>query len=158
MRPEISAGAIIYRHYKKRREYLVLHYGEAGHWDFAKGHVEGKETLREAAMREIFEETGLRNLRFHPIYKESIKYWLWPYGNKRRRSNPNEQGRQRKVLKIVTFFLAESLSEKVRLSHEHSGYVWLPHKEAIKMVTYNSSKELIKKAEEILTHGNVSGK
>lgn len=157
MRPEISAGAIIFRRYKKRREYLLLYYG-AGHWDFAKGHLEDQETPHAAAKREIFEETGLRNLRFHPTFKENIKYWLWPYRYKQKRDQANVQGKPTKVLKIVTFFLAESLGGVVRLSHEHSGYVWLPYKEALKMVTYNSAKDLIKKAESTFTHGNVSGK
>ncbi|KKR77847.1 MAG: hypothetical protein UU22_C0035G0003 [Parcubacteria group bacterium GW2011_GWA2_40_8] len=157
MRPEISAGAVIFRRYKKRREYLLLHYG-SGHWDFAKGHLEGEETAQVAAKREIYEETGLRNLRFYPDYKENIKYWMWPYRHKQARSQVSAQTKPTKILKIVTFFLAESLSSAVRLSHEHSGYVWLPYKEALKMITYNSAKDLIKKAENTFTHGNVSGK
>lgn len=33
-----------------------------GHWDMAKGHLETGESLEQCAMREVSEETGLKNL------------------------------------------------------------------------------------------------
>ncbi len=148
MRPEVSAGAIIFRRNKtkKRRDFLLLHY-EAGHWDFAKGHLEGSETPVDAARREIFEETGLRRLRILPNFKHVIRYWMWSYTQKKR-------GRSVRIPKTVTFFIAEAFEDRVRLSNEHTGYVWLPYRDAAKLVTYKNAKELLRAAEELLQRQN----
>lgn len=153
--PEHSAGAVIVNRYvprrfrgsahpktkatRERREYLVLHY-EAGHWDFPKGHLEEGETEEVAARREIFEETGLRVNGFVPGYREQTSFWFWSYPEV-------PGGKSRRTKKVVTFFLAETENRDVRLSHEHTGYVWLPYKEAIQLVTYENAKNLLKKAE-----------
>src|SRR3989344_4910923 len=142
MRPEISDGAIIFRRYKKIRQYLLLHY-EAGHWDFAKGHLEAGEKAEQAARREIFEETGLKNIKLFNNFREVMQYWMWSYAQKKR-------GRPTRTLKTVTFFLGEAYGGNVRLSHEHTGYVWLPYNEAVKLATYKNAKDLIKKAEAFL--------
>ena len=58
MRQEKSCGAVIFRGEAAQRDYLVLH-STQGHWTLCKGHVEGDETERETAAREIREETAL---------------------------------------------------------------------------------------------------
>ena len=58
MREIISAGVIVYRIKNDEIEYLLLHH-IVGHWDFAKGKVEPGETIEQAALRELHEETGL---------------------------------------------------------------------------------------------------
>lgn len=145
---ERSAGALIVNEHrpkhgkqrgKVRREYLVLRY-EAGHWDFPKGHLEGNESPERAAQREIFEETGLRVRRFLPGFKRHMRYHFWSYPQK-----PGE--RSRRAFKVVTFFLVEVSSRTVRLSHEHTGYAWLSYREALKLVTYDSARELLQRAE-----------
>jgi len=153
--PEHSAGAVIVTRFiprrflgsahpetkatKERRDYLVLHY-EAGHWDFPKGHLEEGETEEIAAKREIMEETGLSVDRFVPEYREQTAFWFWSY--------PKEPGgKSRRTKKIVTFFLAETSDRDVRLSDEHTGYAWLPYKEALQLVTYDNARNLLKRAE-----------
>ena len=56
------------------------------------------------------------------------------------------------VAKDVIFLLAETaVAEKdVRLSFEHSEYVWLEFNEAVKKVTYTSSRNVLKKADHFL--------
>ena len=76
---EKSAGAIIFRRDDGNIYYLLLNYmptekGKRGQWGFAKGHVETGETEEETAKREIFEETGLRELKFIPGFKKLEKY------------------------------------------------------------------------------------
>lgn len=142
---ERSAGAVIFtthQPYKRkglRREYLLLRY-DAGHWDFPKGHLEGTESAEKAARREIREETGLVAGKFLPGFQHHMRYWFWNKSGKRKQ----------KILKTVTYFLTEAPSRRVRLSWEHSGYAWLPYRDAVKLATYKNAKELIERAEEFL--------
>ena len=136
---EVSAGAIIYRinEATKKPKYLLLHYGTE-HWDFVKGHIEGSETEEETLCREAEEESGLTDLKIIPGFREKISYFYRREG--------------KTVPKDVIFFLAETnTAEKgIKLSFEHSGYDWLMFDEAVRKVTYDSSKNVLKKANEFL--------
>lgn len=137
---ETSAGAIIFRidEGTKKPKYLLLHYG-AGHWDFAKGHIEGSESEEETLRREAKEETGLADLKLLPGFRERISYFYKKEG----RTTPKD----------AVFLLAETAAaeEDIRLSFEHSEYEWLGFDEAIEKVTYDGSKEVLKKADQFLS-------
>lgn len=136
---EISAGALIFREESGKVLYLLLHYPAMDHrasrdfWDFAKGHVEAKESVTETIRREVKEETGIGDLEFIPGFKETIKYFFIH----------NEQ----KIFKIVIFLLAETKNEKIVISGEHAGFAWLPFSEAYETVTYSNAKQLLEKAD-----------
>ena len=95
--PERSAGAIIYRREGKRVKYLLLLYG-AGHWDYAKGHIEPDEEQEETAMREAEEEAGLIDVELVPGFREIISYEYKKNG--------------KSVAKEVIFFLGETATAK----------------------------------------------
>lgn len=59
MKKVISAGGIIIRKINMNTEILVIKRHEGG-LSFPKGHVETGESPEEAAIREVFEETGYR--------------------------------------------------------------------------------------------------
>ncbi len=129
MRKETSAGAIVFFQKGKKREYLLLNY-LGGHWDFPKGHIELYEKPEETVIREIKEETGL-NVHLLKGFQEKITYTF--------------KHRNEFIIKEVIFYLARAKNQKVKLSTEHKGYVWLPFNEALKLITFN--KNLLKKAE-----------
>ena len=52
--------------------------------------------------------------------------------------------------KEVIFFLAQTITEKVELSPEHIGYAWMSYEHASKKLTYNTSTDLLKKADKFL--------
>jgi ADP-ribose pyrophosphatase YjhB (NUDIX family) len=52
-----AAGGLVFNQKKE-----VLFIFRKGRWDLPKGGVEKKESLEEAAMREVEEETGVKNL------------------------------------------------------------------------------------------------
>jgi len=149
MSVEKSAGAVVFRvqpTYRppapsarvpenKKILYLLLQYG-LGHWGFPRGLIEEGESLEETARREIKEETGIKDLEFLPGFKETIKFFF--------------KFREKNILKFVTYFLAKTKEEKVRLSYEHKDYVWLPYKRARERLTFKNSKEVLKKAHEYL--------
>ena len=153
---EKSAGAIIFRKPRSRTfgslrgkennkiYYLLLHYPSASHraekdyWDFPKGHVEKGEKEIDTVKREVFEETDLKDIKFIEGFKEWIKYFFKFKG--------------KTVFKIVTFYLIETRSEKVKISGEHIGYKWLPYEEAIEKLTFKNAKEILRKADAFLTN------
>jgi 8-oxo-dGTP pyrophosphatase MutT (NUDIX family) len=58
------------------RAVLIARYGREGRlrWSLPKGHVEGEETIEEAAVREVEEETGIRGRIIAPL--GAVDYWF----------------------------------------------------------------------------------
>lgn len=141
MPKEQSAGAIIFRLVGGVPHYLLLHY-HSGHWEFAKGHIEKGEEVEDTVRREIKEETGIEDIVIIPGFKEYSKYFF--------RKSYDLIGSEKKkapwVFKLVTFLVAETTIEEVKISKEHIGFAWLPFKEAVKKITYKNAKELLTRA------------
>lgn len=133
---ELSAGALIFLEKNGERRYLALHY-PAGHWDFPKGGVERGESEEEAARREIMEETGLKVDSFIPNFRKKIDYHY-------RRADGLSH-------KQVIFFLARANSDRVKISHEHSGYEWLRFDQAIKRLSFENARNILREANEFLS-------
>lgn len=159
---EKSAGAIIFRQprsrtpkenkfptgqasslwgKKKEIKYLLLHYPSGSnpkkdYWDFPKGHIEKGEEEIDAAKREIKEETGLDDIEIIEGFKEHIKYFFRFKGQA--------------IFKIVTFYLAKTQTEDVKISFEHIGYQWLAYEKAFNQLTFDNAKEILRKARQFL--------
>lgn len=150
---EKSAGAIIFRMENDVPYYLLLHYPslnkKGGHWEFAKGHIEEGEDYNATVRREVAEETGLKDIKILPDFKEHIKYFFRQYQEKIETKN-KKNNKTKWIFKLVTFFIAETKTKEIKISPEHIGFVWLPINEAIKKTTYKNSKELLKKANEYI--------
>ena len=133
---ERSAGAIIFKK-NKDVKYLLLHYpsnskAKKDYWDLPKGHIEKNEDEKETVLREVEEETGLKDVRFVEGFREFIKYFF--------------KFRGKTIFKTVVFYLAETKTEEIKISKEHIGYKWLQYKEALRQLTFNNAKEILKKA------------
>jgi len=139
---EKSAGAVIFRKEEDEIYYLLLHYPGASHrakndyWDFPKGHIEKGEKIEETVKREVFEETGLKDIKILPGFKETIKYFF--------------KFRGKNILKFVTFFLAEAKEKDVKISFEHIGYEWLTFEEAMERLNFKNTKKILEKANDFL--------
>jgi hypothetical protein len=57
------------------------------------------------------------------------------------------------MTKVVIYFLAETPTGEVTLSHEHSGYAWLPYQDALKRLTFRNARDLLAKADAFLDAG-----
>lgn len=53
-----AAGGLVVREHKRRTEVLVVHRPKYDDWTLPKGKLEDGERAREAALREVLEETG----------------------------------------------------------------------------------------------------
>jgi 8-oxo-dGTP pyrophosphatase MutT (NUDIX family) len=130
-----SAGAVVFRRDGKDIKYLVLHY-EAGHWDFVKGKVEKGEEEKQTVLRELKEETGIGKADFIPDFRKEINYYFKKEGET--------------VFKTAAFYLLETKEEKVKLSFEHVGYRWVGLDTALKTLTFDNAKEIVKEAEDFI--------
>ena len=137
MAMEKSAGGVIFCKEKGKIYYLLLHY-EMGHWGFSKGHIEKGESLEDTVRREVKEETGLEDIRIIEGFKEWIKYFF--------------KLKEKNIFKIVTYLLAETKQKEVKISWEHTGYKWLTYEEAVKQLTFENTKEVLKKADDFLSN------
>jgi bis(5'-nucleosidyl)-tetraphosphatase len=128
---EKSCGAVVFFR-GIQVDFLLLQY-EAGHWDFVKGNVEPDESEIETVFRELQEETGIVATQTIDGFREGIQYFY------------RRQGET--VQKEVIFYLIEADTEKVQLSFEHVGYVWLDYNEALEKLTFKNAKDVLKRAE-----------
>ena len=130
---ERSAGAVVFSSTPDGPEYLLLRYG-GGNWGFPKGHVEAGETDVQAAQREVAEETGIavEHQRLLEGFEDDTDYRF------RRGSTLVE--------KDVVFFLVESSQREVKISHEHSGYAWLPYAAALQRVSFEGPRRILQAA------------
>jgi 8-oxo-dGTP pyrophosphatase MutT (NUDIX family) len=142
MQKEKSVGAVIFRKENKKILYLLLEYrrindrkGSHTYLDFPKGHAEKGETEEETLRREVKEETGIEDLKIKKSFREKIRYFFMING--------------KLVKKEVTFFLAETKTEKIKISHEHKGFAWLDYEDAIEKIKFRNSKTLLRKAKKI---------
>ena len=138
MRPkeERSAGVVIFREEDNRLVFLLLHY-PSGHWDFVKGRFEKDEEPHQTAIRETKEETGITDLHFVEGLEEKIEY--------------DFQFEGQLIHKKVVFFLAKTSTENVIVSDEHLNYVWLDYENAMKKITYQNAKNVLEKANILLS-------
>lgn len=136
MLKEYSAGAVVFYMDESLLEYLLLHY-EAGHWDFPKGVIEPGETELDTVRREVWEETGIKDIEIVPEFRREIHYFYRKLGQL--------------VRKTVVFYLARAPTKEVRLSYEHVGYIWLDYPRALSKLTFRTARETLKAAHEHLT-------
>ncbi len=134
---ETSAGIVLFRKEESKILFLLLHY-PSGHWDFVKGKMEQEESTHQTAVRETKEETGITDITFVENFEEWIQY------------NFKYQGEL--VQKKVVFFLAETKTKEVKISHEHSGYTWLDYNSSMEKTTFDNAKTVLTKAERLLSN------
>lgn len=126
---EKSCGAIIYRTKDDIVEYLAIKSRGCGHWSFPKGHVEKDETEQDTACREAYEETGL-TISCKEGFRTSVQYSPKP-----------------DVLKEVIYFIAEINYGIVCIqADEVQAYKWLDFKAFLNLITYESDKDVLIKA------------
>ena len=131
---EKACGAVVYTILNGQIHYVIIQQQEGFH-GFPKGHVEKNETEEETALREIYEEVGLRPTLIKG-FKVIDEYPL-----------PHKQN----VIKQVVYFLAEYNSQTIIIQEEELlGAMLLPYEEAIKILDYESSRKVLAQADHFL--------
>ena len=122
---EKSCGCIII---KDNKVLLVCEKRRNNFWGFPKGHVEHDESETETAAREIKEEVGLE-VEIDESKRYEINYIV-----------------DNRIDKKAVFFVAKPLTENlVKQEDEIAEIRWCEFYEALELLTYDNSKELLKK-------------
>ena len=121
---EVSCGIIVF---DEEKVLLIKHNG--GHTSFPKGHMEEGETLKETAVRETLEETGIE------AEIKSEVCFINTY-------TPKEN-----YIKDVLFFIGAKVNGQPRPQLEEVSLCdFFSYEDAIKELTYDIDKEILKKA------------
>ena len=127
--------AVIYDIKNKEPYFLVLHrILRWSGWEILKETLENSETLIEALVRGIKEETQLKNFE---IIRDLNKTESW-----------QKDGINYEI--VATFLVKADMNEAISLKQEireHDGYDWLDRKSAVEKLTWPETKELIKQVE-----------
>jgi 8-oxo-dGTP pyrophosphatase MutT (NUDIX family)/RimJ/RimL family protein N-acetyltransferase len=133
LRHEKSCGSVIYRNKYGFTEFILVKSEKDDHWGFPKGHMEENENEIDTAQREAYEETGL-NIKIVDGFREETKYFISTY-----------------VLKKVAYFIGISNDTAVKIQTEEiDDYKWLVYEDAMKLLTYESDKNVLKSAQQFL--------
>lgn len=133
---ETSSGLVLFRKENKKILFLLLHY-PSGHWDFVKGKIENGESPHQTAIRETKEETGITDIKFLDNFEEWIQY--------------NFQFEGELVQKKVIFFLGETKTKDIKISHEHLNYTWMDYSTAMEKITFDNAKTILSKSYALLS-------
>ena len=136
VRREHSAGFVLFRMTAGGAVFLLLDYGR--HWDYPKGHLEKGETAWRAAVRELKEETGIRQVDRVGKFQRQMHYTFF-------------SPKKGHISKTVTYFLGKTRQEDVVISNEHFGYAWLGYEDAMERLTYDNAREVLQAAHELVS-------
>lgn len=133
---KIAAGGVVYR--EKERGVLILSILQRSHggWCFPKGHQDKGEELRDTALREVGEETGLLCEIVSDLPKTSYTFTT-AKGNV--------------VEKKVHWYLMRPVGT-IDPSHAHEiiEMRWVDPKQLTDLLTFEGDRALLQKAVEIL--------
>ncbi|HEY0671385.1 MAG TPA: NUDIX domain-containing protein [Longimicrobiales bacterium] len=133
-----SAGIIVFRRAAGECLFLLIlsRLTKRPLWEFPKGGVDEGETVLQAALRELFEETGIgeAEVKFIPAFERTEDY----------RFTSGRSDRRSLIHKQVTYFLAETSKAEITLSaKESSEFAWLNLADALKRLRYKERRQLL---------------
>lgn len=123
--------AVIYRMQEDIPQFLIMHrILHWSGWELVKGTPEKKESPRQTILREIKEETKLKDVKIVKSWKKRILF-------------TGEGGRY----EITDLFLVKAAGNgKVKIDQkiqEHDGYLWVTKEQALKMLTYPNARKVL---------------
>lgn len=142
MNREFSAGAVVFKRAGGDILFLAVYSDRNKIWGFPKGHLEKGETEREAAAREIKEETGLDGLNFIEGFEEKVMYETVS-------KRPPFEGER--IEKYVTYFLCETGKQDIIVDgREITDYRFLNFIQAEELIKFANLKDILRRAYDLL--------
>ena len=127
---QVAGGVVL----NARGEVLITNRSNTS-WSLPKGHIDDGENAREAAEREIFEETGVRELVF-----------VRDLGSYDRYRTSLDGGDDMSELKTITMFLfTTSQMELKPVDDMHPEAVWMPREKVVELLTHQKDRDFFQK-------------
>ena len=128
--PVTSSGGVILN---ADGNVLILRRKQEGTWVLPKGRMEPGETLVQTALREVNEETGLKDLK---VIREIglVRYiFLW---------RPDDKNYK----KTVHYFLMKinGTEQEMKLEPDFATYSWEEPSSALKMLTFENDRRIVR--------------
>ena len=136
---KIPVSVLVLIHTTDLQILLLERVDHPGYWQSVTGSQEPNESLRQTALREVTEETGLNPNQFSLIdWKTQNQYtiyqeWRWRYA----------PGITQNTEHIFSLRIPEPIPISVS-AREHLGYIWLPWQQAANKVFSESNAEAIR--------------
>jgi dATP pyrophosphohydrolase len=138
----VSSLVLIYR--DDFKVLLMERADKKGFWQSVTGSLEENETPRDAALREVLEETGIDSTQYH-LEDWELSHVYEIYAHWRYRYAPNITHNREHI-----FALKVPASIPIQLSaDEHVQYLWVDWRDALDKVFSWTNVEAIKKLAEI---------
>jgi 8-oxo-dGTP pyrophosphatase MutT (NUDIX family) len=136
----VSAGGVVYRRGSEGVEVVLCGRSTDGVWGLPKGTPNPGESLEEAAVREVGEETGLRVAIERKI--DTIEYWFAREGVR--------------YHKFVHHYLMVAVGGSTE-DHdwEYDRVEWLPAEQACKTLSYRNEVQMVRRAMVLLEGGGL---
>ena len=133
MRAAFQILSIPYRIINGTPRYCVFHRSDHDQWQFIAGGGEDNETSLESVKRETYEEAGVQSKNW--IELKSLSYLPITVISEKCRQHWNKE-----IYVIPEYTFGFECQEEIRLSHEHTEYVWLTYEEAIEKLKWDSNR------------------
>jgi 8-oxo-dGTP pyrophosphatase MutT (NUDIX family) len=136
---ETSAGGVVYRLEGGAPLFLLIRDSYAN-WGFPKGHLEAGERAEDAAVREVREETGLRELTLRGTI-ETIDWYF--------------RFRGRLIHKVCHFFLMETAQAETAPQRTEgiTACQWIAYDSAASCISYANARQVLRRAREMIADG-----
>ena len=147
MRAPFQILAILYKTVDNKPFYCVWHRSDIDIWQFIAGGGEDFETPLQAAKREVWEEAGIicdNVIELHSICSIPVEVF-----DKRHQSAwPND------LYVIPEYSFAIEYEGEIKLSGEHTEFLWLDYESAREKLKYDSNKTALYELERIIKAKN----
>ena len=127
MKKTFSAGGVVLN-----KEGLVLVVSQNGNsWSLPKGHIDEGEDKLQAAIREIYEESGISELQLIKEFESYERYRI-----------SLDSGEDKSELKVIFMFLFKTNQEVLKpIDPANPEALWVKKEEVAKLLTHKKDKE-----------------
>lgn len=174
IKEELSAGGVVFRKGRKtgkrgeildsrELEFLIGKHSGYHKWVLPKGLVEHGESEKEAAIREVEEEVGVKAQIVGDTPIKSIEYWYSADIGQVKNKNPHTGSTTRRVTKYqeaggamvrihkkVVFYLMKLVKDLEVAGWEMEERRWVDYQEATKLLAFETEREVLESAREAL--------
>lgn len=140
----VSAGGVVWRRAGDEIEILLCGRRSDNLWALPKGTPEAGETIEQAALREVREETGV-TVQSDGVVGD-IRYWF---------SRPQEGVRFYKT--VHHFLMRPTGGDPALHDHEFDEVRWFPVAEALRLMSYENETRMLRRAVEMIREREPDG-